>query len=238
MQTYLFHSSLILALLSIFYWLLLRRETFFMANRWLLLGNIVLAMGIPLLPKPAYIIQLKADIIESFQSKESITTIDNSTKVRDTTPLLPEASLTSQKENPASLEVVPKKPSLITEKMLKWIYILGFFIMWFRFLIQLFGVFQQIKRSEVTKGAGYYLATNNKDITPFSFWKYIVINPNKYNESSFIQILEHERIHITQRHTIDLVVAELFLIAQWCNPLAWWHRYLIGQNLELSLIHI
>ena len=77
-----------------------------------------------------------------------------------------------------------------------------------------------------------YLATNNKDIAPFSFWKYIVINPNKYDETSFIQILEHERIHIIQRHTFDLVLAELFLMVQWFNPLAWWHRHLIDQNLE------
>ena len=68
-QTYLLHSGLILAFLSIFYWLLLRRETFFKANRCLLIGNILLALAIPLLPKPTYVIQLKADLVASFQPK-------------------------------------------------------------------------------------------------------------------------------------------------------------------------
>ncbi|MFK7983007.1 MAG: M56 family metallopeptidase, partial [Saprospiraceae bacterium] len=227
-QTYLLHSSVILAFLSIFYWLLLRKETFFKANRYLLLGNILLALAIPLLPRPAYIIQLKAELIESFQPHEVVVSTDN-TFDTDTTTTLPIESVTIQE----SAAAVAENPAPIPlEKVLKWIYLIGFFIMLFRFLVQTFAVFRQIKKSSITKGAGYYLAVNNKDIAPFSFWKYIVINPNKYDETSFLQILEHERIHIIQRHTIDLVLAELFLIVQWFNPLAWWHRHLVGQNLE------
>ena len=224
---YLLHSGLILAFLSIFYWLLLRRETFFKVNRWLLLGNILLALAIPLLPKPAYVIQLKADLLASFQPKVIETPVagieDNS--------FIPLNEVIDASDTPTDISI--SKPAPISaETVLKWVYLIGLFIMLFRFIIQIVGVFRQIKKSTITKGAGYYLAINNKDIAPFSFWKYIVINPNKYDETSFIQILEHERIHITQRHTIDLVVAELFLIAQWFNPLAWWHRHLIGQNLE------
>ncbi len=232
-QTYLLHSGLILTLLSIFYWLLLRRETFFKANRWLLLGNILLALAIPLLPKPVYVIQLKADLIKSFQPAKIETPV---VSIQENIPT--ENTSFSSSNEAIDLEITPvevadTKPAPISSmNLLNWVYLIGFCIMLFRFLIQIYSVYQQIKRSEVTKGAGYYLATNNKDIAPFSFWKYIVINPNKYDETSFIQILEHERIHIIQKHTFDLVIAELFLIVQWFNPLAWWHRHLIGQNLE------
>ncbi len=227
-QMYLLHSGLILSFLSISYWLLLRRETFFKANRWFLLGNILLALAIPLLPKPAYVIQLKADLVEFFQPK----VIEEVPVGRaENSPFIPSGEIIDL--GATEMEASTSNPSTISfETLLNGAYLIGFCIMLFRFLVQIFSVYRQIKRSKVTKGAGYYLATNNKNITPFSFWKYIVINPNKYDETSFIQILEHERIHIIQRHTIDLVIAELFLIIQWFNPLAWWQRHLMEQNLE------
>ena len=237
MQTYLLHSGIIMAFLSIFYWLLLRQETFFKANRWLLLGNIIIALVIPILPTPTPIFQLKTDLIESFKLVEKVEKPISSLEEN-----VSNKNNKSSDESTIPIETVPvyestdttpiKHPSITWAVTLKWGYIIGFSIMLFRFLIQLFSVRLQINQSEITKGIGYYLAVNNKNIAPFSFWKYIIINPNKYDETSFLQILEHERIHIIQRHTIDLVLAELFLIVQWFNPLAWWHRYLIGQNLE------
>ncbi|MEO0734273.1 MAG: M56 family peptidase, partial [Bacteroidota bacterium] len=51
-MSYLLHVSLLLGGLYLFYWLLLRRETFFRLNRWLLLGSLVLALALPLLKVP------------------------------------------------------------------------------------------------------------------------------------------------------------------------------------------
>ena len=104
--------------------------------------------------------------------------------------------------------------------------------MFFRFLVQINSVIQLISKSEITKGDGYYLASCSKEISPFTFWKYIVLNANKYSKESYSQIIEHEKVHVGQHHTFDLIFAELFLILQWFNPLAWWHRQLIAQNLE------
>ena len=46
------------------------------------------------------------------------------------------------------------------------------------------------------------------------------------------QVLQHEKIHIQQRHSIDILLAELVLIFQWFNPFAWLYRKEIENNLE------
>ena len=226
---YLLYSGSILAFLTFFYWLFLRKETFFLANRWILLGNIVLALIIPLMTLPEIIVPLKKDLVESFQP-----TFIETTQSTDNESTLTNSATSKVTENASEIPIINKTKAVPINlwDVLKWIYFIGLSIMLFRFLVQLFSVYQQIKNSEITKGNGYYLAINNKDISPFSFWKYIVLNPNKYDEISFLQILEHERIHILQRHSIDMVIAELFLMVQWFNPLAWWHRHLVDQNLE------
>lgn len=156
LQTYLLHSGLILTLLSIFYWLLLRRETFFKVNRWLLLGNILLALAIPLLPKPAYVIQLKADLIESFQPamiESPVVSVQENIPTENTSFIPSNEAIDI---GITAVEVVDTKPAPISSlSLLNWVYLIGFCIMLFRFSIQIYSVYRQIKRSEVTKGAGY-----------------------------------------------------------------------------------
>ena len=50
---YLIRSGATLALFYAFYWLVLRRETFFALNRAYLLGAAVLSLGLPLLRVPS-----------------------------------------------------------------------------------------------------------------------------------------------------------------------------------------
>jgi TonB family protein len=44
-------------------------------------------------------------------------------------------------------------------------------------------------------------------------------------------ILEHEQVHIRQRHTLDMILLELAMMVQWFNPLIW----LTGR--EMKTIH-
>jgi beta-lactamase regulating signal transducer with metallopeptidase domain len=46
------------------------------------------------------------------------------------------------------------------------------------------------------------------------------------------KVLQHEMIHVKQRHWIDLLVGELLCIVNWFNPFAWLMRAAIRQNLE------
>lgn len=46
------------------------------------------------------------------------------------------------------------------------------------------------------------------------------------------KVLQHEMIHVTQKHWIDLLAAELLCLVNWFNPFAWLLRASIRQNLE------
>jgi hypothetical protein len=47
------------------------------------------------------------------------------------------------------------------------------------------------------------------DKAPCSFGNNIFINPEKYEWETYNQILLHEKIHISQNHTLDIIIAEL-----------------------------
>ena len=69
---YLLYIAGILSCFTLFYWIFLRRETFFLANRGVLLGAMALAIALPLLPTPSLMVHLKTDLVESFQPTKII----------------------------------------------------------------------------------------------------------------------------------------------------------------------
>ncbi len=80
--------------------------------------------------------------------------------------------------------------------------------------------------------AGRYtlVVTDRKEIAPFSWRKYIVMNEDDYAESGNI-ILCHETRHLALRHPIDLLVAQIAVALGWWNPAAWLMRE------ELKTVH-
>lgn len=71
---------------------------------------------------------------------------------------------------------------------------------------------------------------DNDRLAPFSWIKYMVISRRDYeNRSSAITI--HELKHISCRHWIDLLLAQIVCIINWFNPAAWLMRE------ELMLVH-
>ena len=73
---------------------------------------------------------------------------------------------------------------------------------------------------------------SNKDIAPFSFFKYIVLNPNAYNTNELNQIIAHEKIHASQFHSIDNLLIQILAIFNWFNPFVWLYTREIQKNLE------
>ncbi len=68
--------------------------------------------------------------------------------------------------------------------------------------------------------------------TPFSFGRFVVLNMNQYSSYELDQILRHERVHVSQHHTADVLLAEGLTIAFWFNPVVYLFRRLVNQNLE------
>lgn len=60
-----------------------------------------------------------------------------------------------------------------------------------------------------------------EDISPFSFFRFLFINQGSFDKTELQQVLEHEKTHIRQRHTMDHLFAHGLAVFQWFNPLAW-----------------
>jgi len=200
---YLLQSSVGLGTLFGVYWIFLRRDTFFQMNRAFLLFTGLLPMVVPLIPFHRLL------------------------------------------WTPASTLVVLLEPVLITPHRveqtvithLQWfgiaqvVYFTGATIFLVRYMAQVVQLSMLLRHSKVQRSGGIRLVSVDRGYAPFSFLNMIFINEDKMMAENREAILAHEKIHIRQAHSFDLILAEFLIIVQWFNPFAWMiHR-------ELKMIH-
>ena len=70
------------------------------------------------------------------------------------------------------------------------------------------------------------------DYSPFSFFRWIFVNPVDKTPLQLRQILTHEQTHVTQWHSVDALLSQLVAAAFWFNPIAWLMRVQVRSNLE------
>jgi hypothetical protein len=112
------------------------------------------------------------------------------------------------------------------------IYILGVLLFSARILIQFISLKRIVNKCTVISDGEYSIAETNENINPFSFFNTIVINPELYSIEDYNSILVHEKAHASQKHSIDMLLAQLICIYQWMNPFVWLYKKNISQNLE------
>jgi len=116
--------------------------------------------------------------------------------------------------------------------LLKIAYFLGIFLFTLRFMLQLKSLFPLLITSETQKLGRFKFLKTQENISPFSFFNYIVYNPQPFNETELEQIISHEKVHVQQYHTIDVILAQIACIAFWFNPFIWLYNNDLKQNLE------
>ena len=85
-------------------------------------------------------------------------------------------------------------------------------------------VWMLISRSEQhPQPDGTILCVADGDISPFSWMHYIVLSRSDY-EVQDTSILAHERGHISQHHSLDLMLVDTLTALQWFNPAMWMLR--------------
>ena len=67
---------------------------------------------------------------------------------------------------------------------------------------------------------------------PFSFFKYIVFNKTQFNDTELTHIINHEKVHAKQYHSLDIILVQLASALFWFNPFIWLYKKEIQQNLE------
>lgn len=207
--TYLLKLSVSLAVVFLFYYFILRKLTFYNHNRWYLLGYTVVSFFIPLIN------------ISSVLEKNNWDTNSIVTWV----PVLHSGGT----EAPAA--VAAKAPYSTWDLMLAIIAV-GILIMIVRLLVQLFSIRRMMKKAVPLTAEGLQLYQVDADIIPFSFGNSIFINSGLHSEEELKEIIRHEFVHVKQKHSLDIMWAELLCLINWFNPFAWLLKKAIRQNLE------
>jgi len=221
MIPYILHSALILSACLLFYKLLLQKETFFHLNRYVLLACMLLAFVLPLVPVPQQL---------SFRNAPIATAV-----VLPETPIHKNSITQVKQESVQETFVAPTKQFINVEVVLQWLiylYWFGVIVFGINFLMQAVILITRAYSGSVIQDGKFRIVEITEDKAPCSFANNIFINPEKYEWETYNQILLHEKIHIEQKHTIDLLLAEMMLIFQWFNPFAWQWRKALEINLE------
>jgi len=101
-----------------------------------------------------------------------------------------------------------------------------------RMVMQLLSVYRLYRQSRPGQINEHTVRLLKDDIGPFSFWRSIYINPTKLSPSELKNVLEHEQVHVSQWHTLDLLLAELSTIFYWFNPGVWLMKKAVRENIE------
>jgi hypothetical protein len=232
---YIINVAVILLACLAFYKLLLRRETFYKVNRYMLIVCLVISFALPLLqvpqqfslrkPTTAVIQQPSLLVTEQVQQSPPTVKQDAQNSAGASNATVPAATNPAKAGNSGF-----SFAQLMT--WLFWIYWFGVIVFGISFLFQLVLLLVRAYRNPVIIDGKYRIVEVSGDKAPCSFGNNIFINPEKYEWETYNQIIEHEKVHIRQNHTLDIIIAELLLIFQWFNPFAWIYRREIESNLE------
>ncbi len=202
---YLFKVNIAIALFYMFYRLFFANDTLWKTRRLYLLASIAISFAYPFF-----------SIVSWLQTQEPMQVILSSYVQ------LQEFTVTPTTE-----------VSIFTLNNILWlIYGLTTSILVVRMLSQIISIFVIKAKGKRQTILEIKVIAIDKNITPFSFFGNIYINPNLHNEQETQQILTHELTHVRQQHSFDVILSELLCVVFWANPAIWLLKREIRQNLE------
>lgn len=193
------------AVLWSFYRIFLHRDTFFTGKRITLLLGFLFALIYPLINVGEWlpVLQPVQKLTQNFSF------------------LLPEITVTANGS---------KVYSLMEISSIVYCCIMGLLLL--RVLFQFSKLVLLALRNQSMVVGNQKIRCLPKGSAPFSFFGMVFIQPEDHSESDLKEILHHERTHVRQAHTFDVLFAELICTAFWINPFVWLLKYDLRENLE------
>lgn len=131
-----------------------------------------------------------------------------------------------------TVTVLPTKRSINWLLILNTTYFIGVFIFTVRYILQVTSLIKLLSKNKSQQKEGFRYISTSASISPFSFFKWIVYNPSQFNKTELELILNHEKAHAQQYHSIDILLIQLSCILFWFNPFIWLYNKDLKQNLE------
>lgn len=107
-----------------------------------------------------------------------------------------------------------------------------FIVLFLRFMVRFLSLRKIHSHSEKASFNGTEYRDTIAPTNPFSFWKWIYIHRISHSDPEMRQILSHEQIHVQERHSLDVILAEICSIICWYNPLIKLLSRAVKDNLE------
>lgn len=209
--SYIIKSSGILLLLYGYYWLFLRKQTFFTINRFYLLISLILGMILP------------------FISVEITNPIFTAGKFH---PSLYVEHIFSEANTSANDTDTPITPQKLYSYAWAALYLAGALFFLVRYSVALAQIVWLIRRNPKKSVRGIHIVKLKEQQPLFSFLNYLFIYRLPASKEDRRRMFEHEKKHIQQRHSLDLLFVELACITNWFNPLVWLYKNAILENHE------
>jgi hypothetical protein len=198
------------------YWAFLRKETYYTSNRFFLLFGLFSSTLMPLMP------------IHYNVMTEGVARNGN---------LFTEVSSAFKGIQPYTGSGFEVSYSLSWLDALLIIYFTGAGIFMLRLLVQTGILCIQIIKNKTILLDGLRVVETEKYGLPFSFFNVVYINPKFHKQDVLPEILAHEKVHIREKHWVDLLIIELLTVIFWFNLVIWFFEHAIKLNHEYLADH-
>lgn len=205
MIAFIVKSTVALSVFLVFYHLVLEREKMHQFNRFFLLFSIVISVAIPFI---------------SFEMIKEIP-VDFSRQIA-----------VNQEAINTSIHQTAEKTDY--KFILLWtLYGIITLLMAIRFGRNIWKIFSRIGNSPSIEFKNSKLVLVEEKILPHTFLNYIFIHSGDYkNQNIEAELLTHELLHATQKHTLDILFIEFLKVVFWFNPIFLFYKKAIQLNHE------
>lgn len=207
---YLLQVNVGLILFYALYKLVCTRDTFFRSRRFILIVSLVLPFILPFI-----------DVREWLESRDRMIMLTHF----DYSAVLPEIVVGSEAAE-------TENRVFVLSEWIGYLYLAGVLVLLVRLAIQAFSLYRLIVRMPEKEINGVRVKCLNDPSGPFSFFRWIFMNPAAVKEDEISEILTHEMAHVKQHHSVDVLLAEMVSICCWMNPFAWLLKREVRLNLE------
>lgn len=213
MIDFLLKSTISLTAFLCFFHLVLEREKMHPFNRFYLLFSIVISLIIPF---------LSFEIIKIIPVVQNIDTINI-----ETFP-------TTFEEIPIRKSAIPLQEATNYIPYLLWsLYGIVSFLLLIRFSKNCSKLISKSKTNPIVKYKNANLILVGEKTLPHTFLNSIFINFDDYNNRNIEdELYTHELVHVTQKHTLDILFIEFLKVIFWFNPVFIFYKKAIQLNHE------
>lgn len=197
------------AILFAYYMLVLKDKPFHYYNRYYLITVVLISWMLPLV-------------------KINLTGMETNMQ----TPVIHYAKIIADSNSQYEQAMTQYNPPFQWDLLVEWISVLISSVIFITFLHSLSKIFMLLKKFSIQTYEDIKLVNTDINGTPFSFFKYIFWHRDiDISSRTGEQMMQHELVHVREKHSIDKVFMELMMVVGWFNPIFWFLKK------ELYLIH-